>query len=105
LAAFTAERRTKEIGIRKVWGASIPHLVIMLSSEFSKWVLVANIIAWPVAYLAMNRWLQAFAYRINIGFLPFVLAAIIAFIIAWLTVSYHSIKAALVNPVEFLRYE
>jgi putative ABC transport system permease protein len=105
LAAFAAQRRTKEIGIRKVLGATAPSLVLMLSSEFTKWVLVANIVAWPVAYYAMNRWLQDFAYRINIGFLPFVLAAILAFAIALLTVSYQAIKAALANPVDSLRYE
>ncbi len=105
LAAFAAQRRTKEIGIRKVLGATAPSLVLMLSSEFTKWVLVANIVAWPVTYYVMNRWLQDFAYRIDIGFLPFVLAAILAFAIALLTVSYQAVKAALANPVDSLRYE
>lgn len=105
LAAFAAQRRRKEIGIRKVLGATAPSLVLMLSSEFTKWVLVANIVAWPVTYYVMNRWLQDFAYRIDIGFLPFVLAAILAFAIALLTVSYQAVKAALANPVDSLRYE
>jgi len=105
LAAFAAEQRTKEIGIRKVLGASASNITFFLSTEFTKWVLVANIIAWPIAYYAMNKWLQSFAYRINIGLLSFILAAIISFAIALLTVSYQSLKAAIANPVESLRYE
>jgi len=76
-----------------------------LSKEFTKWVLVANIIAWPLAYFAMNRWLQNFAYRINIGIGTFILAALLALVIALLTVGYQAIKAARANPVEALRYE
>jgi len=105
LAAFTVEKRTKEIGIRKALGASVSNLIVMLSSEFTKWVLVANIIAWPVAYYAMSKWLQAFAYRINIGLVPFVIAAALAFFIALLTVSYQAIRAAVANPVDALKYE
>ena len=105
LAAFTAEQRTKEIGIRKALGASVSNIVIMLSKEFTKWVVVANIIAWPIAHVAMNRWLQNFAYRINIGLGTFVLSALLAFIIALLTVGYQAIKAAKANPVDALRYE
>jgi len=105
LVAFTAEQRTKEIGIRKVLGASVYGIVILLSKEFVKWVLIANIIAWPVAYYAMNKWLQDFAYRINMGVWIFILAGALALILALLTVSYQAVKAALSNPVEALRYE
>ena len=105
LASFTAEQRTKEIGIRKVLGASVYGIVILLSKEFAKWVLIANIIAWPVAYYAMNKWLQDFAYRINMGVWIFILAGAFALIIALLTVSYQAVKVALSNPVEALRYE
>ena len=105
LASFTAEQRTKEIGIRKALGASVSGIILLLSKEFTKWILVANIIAWPIAYLAMNRWLQNFAYRINIGIGTFILAALLALVIALLTVGYQAIKAARANPVEALRYE
>ena len=105
LASFTAEQRTKEIGIRKALGASVPSIVILLSKEFTKWVLVANIIAWPIAYLAMNRWLQHFAYRVDMGPGVFILSAFVAFVTALLTVGYQATKAAKANPVEALRYE
>jgi putative ABC transport system permease protein len=105
LAAFSAEQRTKEIGVRKVLGASVTGIIILLSREFTRWVLVANIIAWPLAYYAMSRWLQNFAYRISVGFWVFLLAAALAFMIALLTVSYQAIKAAIASPVESLRYE
>ena len=105
LASFTAEQRTKEIGIRKALGASVSEIIFLLSKEFTRWVLVANIIAWPLAYFAMNRWLQNFAYRINIGIGTFILAALLALVIALLTVGYQAIKAARANPVEALRYE
>ncbi|MDH5744437.1 MAG: ABC transporter permease, partial [Candidatus Aminicenantes bacterium] len=102
-----SEQRTKEIGIRKVLGAPVSGIVVLLSKEFTRWVLVANIIAWPLAYLAMHSWLRGFAYRINInsqiGF--FLAAAAGALIIAWLTVSFQAVKAALANPVDSLRYE
>ncbi|MDH4220233.1 MAG: ABC transporter permease [Candidatus Aminicenantes bacterium] len=107
LASFASEQRTKEIGIRKVLGAPVSGIVVLLSKEFTRWVLVANIIAWPLAYLAMHSWLRGFAYRINInsqiGF--FLAAAAGALIIAWLTVSFQAVKAALANPVDSLRYE
>jgi putative ABC transport system permease protein len=105
LAAFATEQRTKEIGIRKVLGASVPNLVTLLSKDFSKWVLLANLIAWPVAYFAMNKWLQDFAYRIDIGWWVFALAGGLALLIALLTVSTQAIRAALANPMEALRHE
>jgi putative ABC transport system permease protein len=105
LANFTAEQRTKEIGIRKAMGASISSIILLLSKEFAKWILIANIIAWPIAYFAMNRWMQNFAYRINIGLSAFILAGLITLVIALLTVSYQAIKAARANPVDALRYE
>jgi putative ABC transport system permease protein len=105
LASFTAEQRTKEIGIRKILGAKVSGIVLLLSKEFTKWILVANIIAWPVAYFLSKKWLQGFAYRMNLGWGVFVLSAVLALTIAVLTVSYQAIKAALANPVESLRYE
>jgi putative ABC transport system permease protein len=105
LASFTAEQRTKEIGIRKVLGATVPNIVTLLTKEFSKWILLANIVAWPIAYFAMNRWLQNFAYRISIGPGMFFLAAFIALLIALFTVSYKAIKAAIANPKDALKYE
>ena len=105
LAAFTAEERTKEIGVRKVLGASSANILLLLSREFTKWVIAANLIAWPVAYYAMNRWMQNFAYRTSLGIWPFALAAVLALGIALLTVSAQSIRAALADPVKSLRYE
>ena len=105
LAAFTAEQRTKEIGIRKVLGAKTSNIVTLLNKEFIKWVLMANLIAWPVAYYAMSRWLQSFAYRTSIGPGVFVFSAVVALLIALLTVSSQAIKAAIANPANALRYE
>ncbi|MFC2088085.1 ABC transporter permease [Calditrichota bacterium] len=105
LASFMTEQRIKEIGIRKVLGASISGILILLSKEFTKWVIIANIIAWPLAWFAMNHWLQEFAYRIDIGWWVFFLSGTIAFIIALLTVSSQAIKSAIANPVESLSYE
>jgi putative ABC transport system permease protein len=105
LAAFMTEKRTKEVGIRKVLGASIFRIVFLLSNEFSKWVLIANIIAWPLAYYFMNRWLQTFAYRATIGVGIFLFSGLAALVIALLTVGYQSVKAARANPVDSLRYE
>jgi putative ABC transport system permease protein len=105
LAAFTAERKTKEIGIRKTLGASVPGIVFLLSKEFIKWVLIANIIAWPVAYYFMYKWLQDFAYKTEMSLWIFLLSGILALIIALLTVSVNAIKAASANPVKSLKYE
>lgn len=105
LASFTVEQRTKEIGVRKLLGASVQEIALLLSKEFFKWVLVANIIAWPLAYYVMNNWLENFAYRIGIKLDIFIFSCIIAVVIAMLTVSYHSIKAARANPVNALKYE
>jgi len=88
-----------------VLGATVSKIIILLSREFAKWVLVANIIAWPIAYIAMGKWLDNFAYRINIGWTAFLLTAVLTSMIALLTVSYQSIKAALANPADSLRYE
>jgi ABC-type antimicrobial peptide transport system permease subunit len=105
LAAFMAERRTKEIGIRKVLGASVMKLIYLLSSEFAKWVIVANVIAWPIAYMVANRWLQNFAYRTNIHIGMFLLAAALSLFIALATVSLKALKTATSNPAKALRYE
>ncbi len=105
LASFAAEQRTKEIGIRKVLGSSVASIVILLSKEFTSWVIVANVIAWPIAWYAMNAWLQRFAYRIGASWWVFVLAGGIALVIALLTISYQAVRAAMANPVEALRYE
>ena len=105
LSSLMTIQRTKEIGVRKVLGASLKSLLILLSKEFLKWVIVANVFAWPVAYFIMSKWLEDFAYRINISFWIFVLSGGIALLIALATVSFQAIKAAAANPVESLRYE
>ncbi len=105
LASYAAQRRTKEIGIRKVLGASVGSIVGLLSREFLLLVAIANLIAWPIAYYAMGRWLEEFAYRTNISLGTFLLAAAFALIVTLITVSTQAIRAALTNPVETLRYE
>ncbi len=105
LASFTAEKRTKEIGIRKVLGASVPNLLFMLSREFTRWVIVANLIAWPVAFYFMQDWLENFAYKTVITWDIFLLAGGVALVISILTVVFQAVRAALANPVEALRYE
>jgi putative ABC transport system permease protein len=105
LAAFVTEQRTKEIGIRKIHGASIPQIVYVLSAEFAGWVLTANFIAWPVAYYVMNRWLQNFAYRVDLNLGAFLLSGVAAMVIALATVSYQTVTAAIANPVQSLRDE
>jgi putative ABC transport system permease protein len=105
LTSFMNQQKTKEVGIRKVLGASVPVVLFVLTKDITKWVLLANIVAWPVAWFAMNKWLQNFAYRINMDWWMFVLAGGIALLIALLTVSWQAIRAATANPVESLRYE
>jgi len=105
LASYSAEKRVKEIGVRKVLGASVQNIVLLLASNFIKLVLIANIIAWPLAWYAMNKWLQDFAYRINIQWWVFLLAGGAAILIAFFTVSFQSVKAAVANPVKSLRSE
>ena len=105
LSSFTAERRTKEIGVRKVLGASAPSLIALLSGEYFRLVIAAIVVAWPVAYIAMNAWLGGFAYRVDLGWHPFVLAGVLAMAIALLTVSFQAVRAATANPVEALRME
>jgi len=90
LAAFTTEQRTKEVGIRKILGASVPGIVVLLLKDFAKWVLISNIIAWPIAYLALNKWLEDFAYRVDVSVWAFIIASVIAILIAIFTVSYQS---------------
>ncbi len=105
LASYMAEQRTKEIGIRKVLGASVPILFLLLSKNFLMLAGIANLIAWPVAYFVMSGWLQNYAYRISLNVAIFVAAAVLAMIVVLATVSYQALKAALANPVEALRYE
>ncbi len=105
LAAFTAERRTKEIGIRKVLGASVQQIVMLLSKDFVRLVIVAIVIACPIAWLLMNNWLQDFAYRINITAWIFIMAGSLALLIALMSISFQAIKAAIANPVKSLRTE
>ena len=105
LTAFIAEQKTKEIGIRKVLGSSNTGIFILLSKNFTKWVLVANLISWPIAYFVLSKWLKSFAYHINISLMIFVLSGLMALAIALLTVGYQALKAASANPADCLRYE
>ncbi len=105
LSSFTAEQHTKEIGIRKVLGATVSSIIKHISKEFVVLVIIANIIIWPFAYFIMNRWLQTFAYRIDIGWWPFILTGITVLLVSLLTVSWQIIRAATANPVDSLRYE
>jgi ABC-type antimicrobial peptide transport system permease subunit len=105
LSSFSADRRTKEIGIRKTLGASVSSIIKLLSKEFLVLVSISNIISWPFAYYVMNKWLQSFAYRTNISSVIFFFAATAAVIIAFTSIIYQSIKAARANPVDSLRYE
>jgi putative ABC transport system permease protein len=105
LSAFEITQRVKEIGVRKVLGAKVSSIVTLLSKDFLKLVLVATLIAFPIAWYAMSHWLQGFAYRVNIHWWVFVLAAILALVVALVTVSFQAIKAAVANPVESLRSE
>lgn len=105
LSAFMAEQRTKEIGVRKVLGASVFNLVYLLSTGITRLILVAIVIAIPVSWYAVNSWLAGFAYHISVSWLVFFIASLAALTIAWLTVSYESVKAAIVNPIKSLRTE
>ena len=105
LSSFMTAQRTKEIGIRKVLGASVPNVTFILSKKFLMLVVLSNIIAWPVSYYFMNKWLEDFAYRIELSWWMFVLSGGLALVIALVTVSFQAIKAATANPVESLRYE
>jgi ABC-type lipoprotein release transport system permease subunit len=105
LSAYTTEQRTKEIGIRKVLGASASGIVLMLSKEFSRWVVISSVLAWPVGYILARSWLQGYAYRIVPGWKLFLMSTALALGVAMVTVSYQSLKAALADPVDALRYE
>ena len=105
LASYSTLQRTREIGIRKVLGASVPGIVGMLSKEFILLVLIAAVIAFPLAWIGMHSWLKDFAYRINIGWWVFAVAGVLSMFIALTTVSYQALKAALANPVKSLRSE
>ena len=105
LISFTSEQRTKEIGIRKVLGASASEIVLLLSQDLAKWVLMANLFSWPLAWYALNKWLQNFAYHKDISGWTFLLAGALALVIALLSVSYQAFRAAVANPVKSLRYE
>jgi putative ABC transport system permease protein len=105
LASYSAEKRIKEIGIRKVLGATVQNITSLLSRDFLRLVLMANLIAWPIAWFAVHAWLQDYAYRINISWWVFAIAGMAALLIALLTVSFQAIKAATANPVTSLRSE
>jgi len=105
MSAFAAEQRTKEIGIRKVMGASLPNIVMLLSKELIIITVIANVIAWPLSYFLMNRWLQEFPFRTVIGIKTFLLAAALIFLVGLATMSFQSIKAGLADPVSALRFE
>jgi len=105
LASFLADQRTKEIGVRKVLGASVTQIIKILSLDFVKWVIVANVIAWPACWFIMDKWLQKFAFRTNIGIVVFLISGLLALIIALVTVIFHTYRAASSNPVKALKYE
>lgn len=105
LASFTVEKRIKEIGIRKVLGASYISIVRMLSNEYMLLILAANIFSWPIAYYIMKSWLENFTYRISIEWQTFILAGFAAFLLGLITVGHQTLKAALKNPVDAIRYE
>lgn len=105
LTAFTAEQRTKEIGIRKVLGASVSSIIVLLSKEFGKLIVIAFAIAAPLAWFGVDSWLKSYTYKAEIGLMVYIFAGAVAFAIAWLTMSYQSMKAAMANPVNSLRSE
>ncbi|QQS35413.1 MAG: ABC transporter permease [Ignavibacteriales bacterium] len=105
LASYTVVRRSKEIGIRKILGATVPNIFLLVSKKFLLLVLTANLVAWPVAWYLMNEWLQNFAYRTSVNFTPFIIAGVMTLLIAWISISFIAVRAAMTNPVESLRYE
>jgi putative ABC transport system permease protein len=105
LASYMAQQKTKEIGIRKTFGASALNITLLLSRNFTKWVVIANLIAWPIAWYFFNNWLNSFTERSKLAWWYFVLAAAVSVLIALLTVGYQTIKAAKSNPIDALRYE
>ena len=105
LVAYSTEQKSKEIGIRKVLGASSGNIVFMLCKQFVKWVLISNLIIWPLAYFLTNKFLEGFAYRVNFNFMVFVATLFMTLLLTISAVSYHSIKAAVSNPVNSLKYE
>jgi len=105
LTAFTAEQRTKEIGIRKVLGASVSSIVLLLSKEFGKLIIISFVLAAPLSWYAVNRWLENYTYKTEIGIAVYVFAGVAAFLVAWLTMGFQSVKAARSNPVTSLRSE
>ena len=105
LAAFSTERRTKEIGLRKTFGARTRDIVLMLLWQFSIPVLIANVVAWPIAYYYLHGWLESYAYRVSLSPLYFIGAGLAALLIAWLTVFAHAQRVAKANPIHALRYE
>jgi putative ABC transport system permease protein len=105
MASFSAERRRREIGIRKVLGASVADVLVLLTKDFTQVVLLANLIAWPLAYFVMRNWLQNFAYRTQIGVSVFLVTGLISLLISLLTVSFQSVRAALSDPAQAVKYE
>jgi putative ABC transport system permease protein len=105
LAAFVAQQKSKEIGIRKVHGAPVSSIVFMLTRQFSYWVLLANIIAWPLAFYFLDRWLSNFFYRIEMPYWVFIVSGLLALMLALITVSYKAYKAAVSDPLDAIKYE
>ena len=105
LASYATERRIKEIGVRKVLGSSVTEIILLLYKDFSKLVLIANIVAWPIAWYAMDKWLQNFAYHTEIGIMVLIVSGLFALAISIVTVSSQTIKTARANPVDALKYE
>ena len=105
LSSFTAQQRIREIGIRKVFGASVSKILSLLSMNFARLVLYANLIAWPIGYYVMEKWLTNFAYRTDINFRIFILSSLLSILISVITISYKSIHASLANPIDTLKYE
>jgi putative ABC transport system permease protein len=105
LIAFTIRKKVREIGIRKVLGSSVPGIVKLLSHTFFKWIMLANLIAWPIGFLAMGKWLDNFAYRINLTLPVFVLATVLSLMVAAIPIVSQSVRAAFANPIDTIRYE